>query len=92
MLPHDDKSNAGVAEIARAIERYLAKHPNAADSLEGIRQWWLMRQRYEESAQQVQQALDQLLRAGAINKRVLSDGRVLYTGTPRTSDHDQLEP
>jgi hypothetical protein len=91
MLKHDDQSNAGVAGIAHAIERYLAKHPNAADSVEGIRRWWLMRQRYEESAQQVQEALEQLLRAGIINKRVLSDGQVLYTGQPHTADKN-IEP
>jgi hypothetical protein len=30
-----------VSEIAEAIERYLAKHPEAADSVEGIGAWWL---------------------------------------------------
>jgi hypothetical protein len=89
---HDNQSNAEISEIAHAIERYLVKHPNAADSLEGIRRWWLMRQRYEESAQQVQEALEQLLRDGAISKRVLHDGRVLYTAPPRTSDDNNLEP
>lgn len=91
MLSHDDTSHA-VADIAQAIERYLAKHPHAADSLEGIRRWWLMRQRYEESAQQVQEALEQLLREGIVTKRVLSDGQVLYTGQPPSLDENRLEP
>lgn len=92
MLTHDDKSNAEVDGIARAIERYLAKHPNAADSLEGIRRWWLLRQRYEESAQQVQEALEQLLREGVVSKRVLSDGQVLYAGQPPNMDENRIEP
>lgn len=28
-------------ETARAILRYLVKHPEAKDTLEGIAQWWL---------------------------------------------------
>jgi hypothetical protein len=87
-----DSSNAAVADIAHAIERYLASHPQAADSLEGIRRWWLMRQRYEESAQQVQAALEQLLREGVVVKRVLSDGQVLYTGQPPRSDENRHDP
>jgi hypothetical protein len=89
---HDNQANTGIAEIARAIERYLAKHPNAADSMEGIRRWWLMRQRYEESAQQVQQALEQLLRQGVVTKRVLTDGQVLYAGQAKTLDDNNIEP
>ena len=89
---YDNQANADIAEIARAIERYLAKHPNAADSAEGIRRWWLMRLRYEESAQQVQQALEQLLRQGVVTKRVLTDGQVLYTGQSKISDADSIEP
>lgn len=92
MLSHDSPSNVVVADIAQAIGRYLAKHPHAADSLEGIRRWWLMRQRYEESAQQVQEALEQLLREGVITKRILSDGQVLYTGQPSNSDENRVEP
>jgi hypothetical protein len=89
---HDNQANAGIAEIARAIERYLATHPNAADSVEGIRRWWLMRQRYEESAQQVQQALEQLLGQGVITKRVLTDGQVLYARQSKISDDNSIEP
>jgi hypothetical protein len=92
MLTHNDKSNADVAGIARAIERYLAKHPNAADSLEGIHRWWLLRQRYEESAQQVQEALEQLLREGVVSKRVLSDGQVLYAGQSPNVNENRIEP
>jgi hypothetical protein len=75
-----DKADAKVAEIAREIARYLAKHPHAADSIEGIRRWWLMRERYEESAHNVQLALEQLQHDGLVARRVLSDGSVLYTG------------
>lgn len=75
---HSDFQGYDIVEIARQIERYLATHPNAADSLEGILGWWLTRQRYEDSAQQVRQALERLLRQGTITTRVLGDGKTLY--------------
>ena len=79
---HSDFQGDDIVEIARQIERYLAVHPNAADSLEGILRWWLTRQRYEDSAQQVRQALERLLQQGTITTRVLSGGKTLYVRRP----------
>lgn len=67
--------------IASRIDRYLQAHPNAADSAEGILRWWLTRQRIDESVQKIEQALALLLREGAVKKKVLIDGRVLYVGS-----------
>lgn len=78
-----DFQGEDIVEIARQIERYLAAHPNAADSLEGILRWWLTRQRYEDSAQQVRRALEQLLQQGTITTRMLSDGKTLYVRRSR---------
>lgn len=64
--------------LAREIARYLAEHPAAADSAEGIRRWWLLRQRFDEAAAQVQQALDRLEAAGQVRRQVLPDGTVIY--------------
>lgn len=76
--------NDDIAVIASQIDRYLKSHPNAADSAEGILRWWLARQRYEESIQKVEQALALLLRQGAVSKRTLVDGKVLYVGAKRS--------
>jgi Fe2+ or Zn2+ uptake regulation protein len=64
------------------IARYLADHPDAADSAEGIRRWWLLRQRFDEAALQVQRALDRLEAAGEVEKQVLPDGTVIYRAAP----------
>jgi len=32
------------AELAAAVMKYLAEHPKAVDTLEGIAEWWVMRQ------------------------------------------------
>jgi len=81
-MTQHEHPDARVAEIAGEISRYLAKRPNAADSVEGIRRWWLLRQRYEDSAQLVQEALERLLQEGVVSQRVSADGSVLYTSHP----------
>ncbi|NIR30220.1 MAG: hypothetical protein GWN84_13100 [Gammaproteobacteria bacterium] len=67
-----------IALIAREIRNYLATHPDAVDSLEGVVKWWLTRQRYEESTAKVMRALDYLVQQRLISKRVLADGRMVY--------------
>ena len=86
MTDESEKTEDDVAEIARRIGQYLASHPNAADSAEGLLRWWLARQRFEESIQTVERALELLLREGAVKKQVLIDGKVLYVGAKRAHD------
>ena len=69
-----------VAAIADQITRYLESHPQAADSAAGILRWWIARQRLEDSIDQVEQALELLLRRGSVRKRIMIDGQVLYVG------------
>jgi hypothetical protein len=67
-----------VNTIADEIARYLKDHPDAADSLEGIRRWWLPRVRLEETTAQLEEALEDLLRRGVVVRQGLADGTVLY--------------
>jgi hypothetical protein len=64
--------------IAHTIQRYVEANPDAADSAEGIRRWWLPAVLAEESPATVEEALDRLVAAGVISRRPLPDGRVLY--------------
>lgn len=67
-----------IEDIARKIRRYLLDHPNAADSLEGIVHWWLVRQQVEFSAEKVKMALDYLVRNDLISKSTTVGGKVVY--------------
>jgi hypothetical protein len=67
-----------VTTIADEIARYLTDHPDAADSLDGIRRWWLPRVRLEEATAQLEAALEELLRRGVVVRQVLADGTTLY--------------
>jgi hypothetical protein len=64
--------------IATRIERYLARHPHAADSAEGILRWWLGRLAAQVSAADVESALDLLVRRGVAACRTLPDGRSVF--------------
>ena len=77
----DDRES--VEAIAEEISRYLADRADAADTLEGIKQWWLARIRIEEAALRVKQALDSLVQRGVVLEEALPDGSVLYRSALR---------
>lgn len=54
--------------LAEEILQYLQAHPNASDTLLGITEWWLFKQRIEIAAKDVQRALDQLVANGLVLK------------------------
>lgn len=60
------------------IVEYLGTHPSAADSLEGIVDWWLPRQRFETAKGAIQNALDNLESQGVVELVTMSDGVRLY--------------
>lgn len=71
-----DRDDA-VRLIAATLLEYLAGHPDAADSVEGIRRWWIP-QNVAASRSDVEAALEQLVRAGELTRRQLPDRGVLY--------------
>ena len=67
-----------VDAIVRDIEAYLGRNPNAADSMDGIRLWWLARESAAVSPEQMHVAIERLLANGRIERRQLPDGRAVY--------------
>lgn len=74
-------NNEAITSVADTVKRYFAAHPNAADSVEGITRWWLARQRFEETTEVVEQALEYLAAEGEIAKTVTREGKILYSRT-----------
>ncbi len=66
------------SEIQSEVLGYLDEQPNAADSIEGIRQWWLLQRMAKYSLGRVQQAVEELETAQLIERHTLADGRVVY--------------
>ncbi len=62
----------------REIIEYLQAHPAAADTVDGILDWWIPIQRYENAKKEIQQALLDLVQQRLIEEVVLSNGIRLY--------------
>jgi hypothetical protein len=71
------------ADIAQAIRRYLASHPQAVDTERGVREWWLGDHPSRPSAEEVRAVLEQLVAAGEVMVRSLPDGQRAYGGAKR---------
>ncbi len=65
-------------EVAARIRSYCADHPNAADTLEGVRRWWLGASLPDARPELVEQALLLLVAEGSVYRRTLTDGTVLF--------------
>lgn len=68
-----------IARICDGLRCYLDAHPGAADSLVGIRQWWLPAAFRNVALDELQRALERLAEAGEVRLSTLPDGRELYT-------------
>ena len=64
--------------IIREILAYLADHPRAQDTVEGIVEGWLLEQRIKRETRHVKSAVEQLVTAGFITAREGAAGRVYY--------------
>jgi len=56
-----EQSEPEELEIARAILRYLERNPDAKDTLEGIAQWWILRDWTERRVAEVERAVSLLV-------------------------------
>lgn len=76
-----------VSAIADEILGYLRAHPQAADTLDGIAQFWLIRSRYLRGLGQVQAALELLVQSGRVIEQTGADTTRLY----RTADAPEAD-
>ncbi len=68
----------GIGSVVQAIRDYLTRHPEAADSPEGIARWWLSGAGVGASVADVRAALDCLVEQGIVSSRQLPDGGQIY--------------
>jgi hypothetical protein len=64
--------------ILRGILAYLSEHPKAQDTVEGIAEWWLLRQRIRDSVTATEQALNELVERELVIRDEGPDGRWTY--------------
>lgn len=69
--------------LMQAITDYFAKYPDAADSIDGIRQWWLGQLGLVRSTQQVREALDALCERQSVARTINQSGGIIYSSTSK---------
>jgi hypothetical protein len=69
---------ANVARVRNAILAYLERHANAADTREGIIDWWLPIEQRAFDRAVIERALEMLVAEGLLVGTRLVDGTVLY--------------
>ena len=77
-----DDAEARTQRAMEAIAAYLACCPMAADTEEGIAQWWLPGMGVDVPQADVHEALERLLRSGELATTVLPGGGVIYRAAP----------
>jgi hypothetical protein len=55
-------------ELELAVRRYLAEHPQAMDTTEGIAEWWLMRERIRVDLEALTRILVRLTDEGVLER------------------------
>lgn len=76
----DEDARRAVERVAGWIAAYMALHPSAADSEEGIAQWWLPSSGTATPVAVVRDALELLVARGLAVRTALPDGRAIYRG------------
>lgn len=78
IAPDDNDPPAPVLQLMTALRAHCADHPNAVDTVEGVRRWWLGTPLRDLGRDVVEQALLRLVADGAVARRALTDGTVLF--------------
>jgi hypothetical protein len=65
--------------LEREILDYLAANPAARDTLRGIIEWWLLKQKIVETSSDVEAAVVSLIAKGKLRAHVGVDGQVSYS-------------
>jgi hypothetical protein len=65
-----------MASLESAIRQYCANHPSCADTVEGIRRWWLAD--LTIPLEPLEAALERLVDLGELERRVVPDGTTIY--------------
>ena len=64
------KNAAGVENVAKDLSKHFFNNPEAGDTLEGIADWWVARQRRSNAVPIISSALEQLIEEGKVSKRI----------------------
>jgi len=64
--------------LSQMIVDYLERNPDAADTLDGIAQWWIQHERIEARVEEVAEVLEDLRQKEIVTARSLGNGNTLF--------------
>ena len=67
---------------APEILDYLARHPDAQDTIEGILHWWVLDAHIRKWAPRISETVKQLVELGFLEEKASPDGHVFYRVSP----------
>jgi len=78
-LPKDSSLHSPAPEILD----YLARHPDAQDTIDGILHWWVLDTCIRKWAPKIAETVAQLVEQGFLEQSQSSDGKIFYHVSPR---------
>jgi hypothetical protein len=63
---------------APEILDYLARHPEAQDTIDGILHWWVLDSCIRQWAPKITETVNQLITGGFLEQKSSGDGNVFY--------------
>jgi hypothetical protein len=79
----------GEDELARCVLSYLAEHPQATDTLEGIAEWWVMREQVRVDMDLLELVLRRLTQQGLLEE--IHGGAQVRFSLKKKSNEDERE-
>ena len=83
-LPEED-------ELARCVLNYLAEHPQATDTIDGIAEWWVMREQVRKDVELLQRVLRRLTQQGFLEE-IHGGAQVRYSLKKQPNGNQREEP
>jgi hypothetical protein len=75
--------NPPLPSPASEILDYLARHPEAQDTLDGILHWWVLDSCVKRWAPRIAETVAKLVEQGFLKEKRSSDGQTFYHVSPR---------
>jgi hypothetical protein len=75
-------ANASLPSPAPEILDYLARHPEAQDTLDGILHWWVLDAHIRKWVPEIAKTMAQLVEQGFLEETRSPDGKIFYHISP----------
>jgi hypothetical protein len=76
-------ANPSLPSPAPEILDYLATHPEAQDTIDGILHWWVLDSCIRSWAPRITETVAQLVERGFLEQKPSADGHVFYRVSPQ---------